>query len=1126
MELSFNECILFEFLPKFPLILEFVPQTTPIFKIKCLSDDNPSKEVLMSWNGDTNDGQTIQMNGLFANKLGFSHKQQVLATYVPNPESEGIRNGIKCHLKPITENDWEILSINSSFIESNLLNQIRVLSSDQIIPVWITNQSNVCLFVKSFNLIPSKSKAIILNTLTEVVVCPPNSAEPITETNSSSSEGNQTQSQINEQKTEQNSSGDQWSISSVFGFVKNFIPSNNTNEVKDINPNKSQKSLDRIQLKTNECFNEVLRVITFFSENENIDKYSVNTVFVSEDIFNECEDNYFVSKLTNYLSPIERKRENQKNEKKEEKNDESKEIKTISKQLSELCFKETVVVVCGHKECPDSSIFICDSLRRQMGLSITSRVYLSHCNESSIPLITDLILCPIAVSPKSSKVSDDLIRSELIGIIDKTLTSILFLNNGSLIRLCDTDFFTFNKNDSIYGITEKSLKQLSIEICEPVMHIQKPFSDIPLPVRSVKTIDQKLRSCLNTQFKEKPFVTFDILFKKCLNFLNLNLSLNELSIYLRNISTVKSASILITGAKGSGKSHLVNALIGRYVGFPHFVFVEYIDCHSLKGKRIETIQKNWENSLAECLHRQPSILIFDNLDAIASIPSKPGQEMSAEAVYSERVALLFLQLIEKCNRKDISFGDRIAVMATSRSKQCLQTALMQTRGRHAFQDIIEIPSPDLKQRIDIITKLLSHRIGVENIESHLRFDLKEIAIKTKGYTPLDLTALVDRALHNSYLVSKTNVSQNLVITEDNFRAAFDGFCPLNLRGLDLELKSNRRLSEVGGLAQVKKCLIETIQWSIKYPVLFSKLPLKAQSCIMLFGAPGTGKTLMVEAVANECDINFIGIKGPELLSKYVGQSEQSVRDVFSRAQAAKPCILFFDEFDALAPRRGHDSTGVTDRVVNQLLTQMDGFEEMGSGVYVLSATSRPDLIDPALLRPGRFDKCLHCPLPNEEERLEILNALSTKLVFSPDVDLKAISQQTDYFSGADLQAVLYSAQLDALHNSLNESKKGLKKQSKDSTEQSLENIASYMPSVEKGFIRDLNSGERQKLINEIEIYSPNALYTSDTNSSDVCPPKRLSSNNLIAIQQQNLLTALNATKPSISEFERKKFDKM
>jgi peroxin-1 len=213
--------------------------------------------------------------------------------------------------------------------------------------------------------------------------------------------------------------------------------------------------------------------------------------------------------------------------------------------------------------------------------------------------------------------------------------------------------------------------------------------------------------------------------------------------------------------------------------------------------------------------------------------------------------------------------------------------------------------------------------------------------------------------------------------------------------------------------------LETLQYPTTYAPIFAQCPLRLRSGLLLYGYPGCGKTLLASAVAGECGLNFISVKGPEILNKYIGASEKSVRDLFDRAEAARPCVLFFDEFDSIAPKRGHDSTGVTDRVVNQLLTQMDGAEGL-SGVYVLAATSRPDLIDPALLRPGRLDKSLICDLPDLDDRIDILRALGTKLKLSQEVldNLPEIASRTDGYSGADLQALVYNAHLEAIHDVL------------------------------------------------------------------------------------------------------------
>lgn len=1093
--------------------------------------------MLVSWSGDTTDSSdgrnVIQINGLFANKCGFSHRQNVLVSYVPTPETEAIQSATKCHLKPITENDWEILSLNSDFIESNLLNQIRVVSPRLVFPVWITNQSNVCLFVQAFNLIPN-SKAIILSNSTEVLVCRPEESiedQPLKEDCLQNDRKHESEHERHERRDSSN-----WSLTSMFGSIYRTL-----RPINELNDNLDISKVDKIDYHSNVVYDKVLRVLPFFDESLINNKDLVNTVFISDKLFKQFIIKSFISKLSHILSPNERKREDQKKEKEEENKSHSEEELSAAKQIARLDFKEAYVTVCGHKKCPESSVFICDSLRRQMGISITSRIHLKNLDQSSIPLVFELILCPINVSPNKDKVTNESIKSELARIMKTTLTNRMVLYNGSLIHLCQTDFFTFNKMETtIYAINSDKLSSLFIEISEPFISIQKPFLESPLPLRNVKNIDQKLTSSLCPQYKEKPFAGFDSLFKKCLAFLEFNLKLNPLAIDLQKQWFCKSSGLLVFGQKGSGKTHLLNALMKKISDSPNYVYVHYIDCRAFKGRRIESIQKSWNNSLAEALHRQPSLLVFDDLDAIASLPSKPGQEMSSEAVYSERVALLFAETVAKCNRNDLSFGDGIAIIATSRTITELQPSLLQNRGRHVFHERIELSSPDLTQRSEILRELISHRFNVDKTDSqtdsHIEADLKEISNKCKGYSPLDLTALVDRALHNCYLKTKTNDPKNLVLTEDNFKAAFNGFCPLNLRGLDLELKSTRRLSEVGGLAAVKKCLMETILWSLKYPVLFSKLPLKAQSSILLFGPPGTGKTLLIEAIANECGINFIGIKGPELLSKYVGQSEQSVRDVFNRAQLAKPCILFFDEFDSLAPRRGHDSTGVTDRVVNQMLTQMDGFEEMGTGVYVLAATSRPDLIDPALLRPGRFDKCLHCPLPDQSERLEILNALSAKLSLDSDVDLELIARQTNHFSGADLQALLYSAQLDALHQCLGDSRLITRQTKSNPTDSGGLESRDEVRSDRKS---ELNLICGPESANESNVNTGNAGEVRPTvgptygrtinngNALNVSPSEDMAKGSVsLAINHKHLLTALDSTKPSINETERIKYNRM
>jgi transitional endoplasmic reticulum ATPase len=217
---------------------------------------------------------------------------------------------------------------------------------------------------------------------------------------------------------------------------------------------------------------------------------------------------------------------------------------------------------------------------------------------------------------------------------------------------------------------------------------------------------------------------------------------------------------------------------------------------------------------------------------------------------------------------------------------------------------------------------------------------------------------------------------------------------------------------------VKQELREIVEWPAQYPELFRRARLRPPRGVLLQGAPGTGKTLLAKAVAKQSGSNFISVKGPELISKYVGESEKGVRDVFRKARQASPCVVFFDEIDAIAPRRGAGRDGqVTERVVAQLLSEMDGIEDLG-GVLVLAATNRADVLDPALLRPGRFDRLIDVGHPDESDRLAILQVHRRGRPFSPDVDLSEIARHTDGFSGADLENLLREAALNAIRELL------------------------------------------------------------------------------------------------------------
>uniref|UniRef100_A0A8C9W4E1 Peroxisomal ATPase PEX1 n=1 Tax=Scleropages formosus TaxID=113540 RepID=A0A8C9W4E1_SCLFO len=468
---------------------------------------------------------------------------------------------------------------------------------------------------------------------------------------------------------------------------------------------------------------------------------------------------------------------------------------------------------------------------------------------------------------------------------------------------------------------------------------------------------------------------------------------------------LRSGAVLITGPKGSGKTSLAKALCRKSVEDLD-AHIEVIYCKTLKGKRVETVRRRLEEVFEQAAWREPAVVLLDDLDHMAGAASSLEHERGPEAIRSLQLAQSLIDVLSKAMLN----GSLVAVIGTSLSEHSLHPSLVEMQGSHLFQGFY----PLQQQRVEILSAVLHSRTALS--PASLRsLCLEDVARETEGWQPRDLTLLVERAIHAHVL--HVRILRNLHLSIADFQQGLKGFKPPSLWQARLNSPGGAGLEQVGGLREVRQVLMDTILLPAKYPTLFSRLPIRHRSGVLLYGAPGTGKTLLAGAVARESSMNFISIKGPELLSKYIGASEQAVRDLFQRAQSAKPCILFFDEFDSLAPRRGHDSTGVTDRVVNQLLTQLDGVEGL-QGVYVLAATSRPDLIDPALLRPGRLDKCLYCPPPDKEARLEILQALTRSIALAADVDLEQLASATECFTGADLKALLYNAQLEAVHSGL------------------------------------------------------------------------------------------------------------
>ncbi|KAK0650092.1 Peroxisome biosynthesis protein PAS1 [Lasiodiplodia hormozganensis] len=528
-----------------------------------------------------------------------------------------------------------------------------------------------------------------------------------------------------------------------------------------------------------------------------------------------------------------------------------------------------------------------------------------------------------------------------------------------------------------------------------------------------------------------------------------------------------SSSVLLTGGLGAGKTGLAQLLAHRLRN-EYLFHAAYFPCRSLvtDETRVSTIKETLGRLFAAAAWGARlgghSVVILDDLDKLCPVETElqVGGENGRSRHISESICSIVKQYC--------SMDSRVVLLATGQSKEAVHNVII---GGHVVREIVSLKAPNKEGRRKVLEKLVlpdgeanrfssklngtsshqpsasngnawmdgsvsggsrpstSHKAAEDSFLVDPNIDFLDLAGQTDGYMPGDLVLLVSRARSESLIrsVSDTSLSQSdsVILTQDDFSRALDGFTPASLRNVTLQ-SSTTRWDSIGGLHATRQTLLETLQYPTTYAPIFAQCPLRLRSGLLLYGYPGCGKTLLASAVAGECGLNFISVKGPEILNKYIGASEKSVRDLFERAEAAKPCVLFFDEFDSIAPKRGHDSTGVTDRVVNQLLTQMDGAEGL-SGVYILAATSRPDLIDPALLRPGRLDKSLICDMPSFEERVDVLKAVTRKLRVSPAVlddtggdaqTIREIARRTEGYSGADLQAVAYNAQLEAIHDVL------------------------------------------------------------------------------------------------------------
>jgi transitional endoplasmic reticulum ATPase len=460
--------------------------------------------------------------------------------------------------------------------------------------------------------------------------------------------------------------------------------------------------------------------------------------------------------------------------------------------------------------------------------------------------------------------------------------------------------------------------------------------------------------------------------------------------------------VLLHGPPGTGKTLIAKAVANEVDA--HFISISGPEIMSkYYGESEQRLREIFE----EAKQNAPSIIFIDEIDSIA--PKR--EEVTGEV--ERRVVAQLLALMDGLESR----GQVIVIAATNRP-DAIDPALRRP-GR--FDREIEIGVPDRDGRKEIL------EIHTRKMPLAEDVNLDELADATNGFVGADLEALCkEAAMHALRRVLPevdiekeipAEIIENLKVTREDFIEALKNVEPSAMREVLVEIPKVR-WEDIGGLENAKQELREAIEWPLKYPEVFKTTNIKPPKGILLYGPPGTGKTLLAKAVANESNANFISVKGPELLSKWVGESEKHVRDMFKKARQVAPAIIFFDEIDSLAPRRGGiGDSHVTERVVSQLLTELDGLEELRE-VVVIAATNRPDLIDPALLRPGRIERHIYIPPPDKEARKEIFRIHLKNKPLAEDVKLEELAEKTEGYSGADIEAVCREAGMLAIREAL------------------------------------------------------------------------------------------------------------
>ncbi|KAL1923883.1 uncharacterized protein VTP21DRAFT_6918 [Calcarisporiella thermophila] len=1054
---------------------------TIVLEISWIGEDAEKHRAYVGWSGAATahsafgninqSGEIIEIDPQFGQSLGIRANEKVQVDFCKN-----VPDGSMVNVEPYSADDWEIIELHAGYLEENLLRQIRVVYAGQIATIWLHGKTLIRIRVAEVH---PKSPCVLLNNDAEVVVAPklrnlPSSIKP----------------------------------------PEDDIVNSTTKPSSTLAP--AAICLRALPMSTTTAEDDFFAIYVHPQTISRLPHSSLLHI------------SHITPPSTSSQLQSQQQQQQQQQMQQSAKDDLEKQDTKLAKYLY-VRPKPSSSVPLGH-------VHLNEWMRKLLEIEPFGFVRLAA--PKSPTVISQLTLLPVqantgpaaiklGLNPNQAKQSKTNMLVELFKEWVRTVSAEmgdrqpLLLTNGMVVRLNPGGF---NTNHNMDGLNEADKIILRLDPKEGSEKKQADSEEIYAALGKQQVLSLKIgvgeivakeseevRAKWLEADREK-LGGVDSLIDKYKHYLRCSLSRTA----IRNaLKTPGMGGLLLCGGHGSGKTSIAKVLGKELAQDTETLsyFLE-INCSEITEDRVPTIREKLQQWFDDAAWHAPAILFFDDLDRLA-----PAEQEHVDSFRARQIAECFIQIATKMLRAH----PKISLMATAQGQANVHPILV---ASHVFSEVVHLNPPTKNERKQVLDHIM--RSGAEVLrESVSALDLLSVAGECEGFLAADLRALVERAVHEGAvrqlrekMEGSVGKDSKLLLKQEDFNRARDGFVPSSLRGVKLQ-SSSVSWTDIGGLRETKRVLLETLEWPTKYAPIFAKCPLRLRSGLLLYGFPGCGKTLLASAVAKECGLNFISVKGPELLNKYIGASEKSVRDLFERAQAAKPCVLFFDEFDSVATKRGHDSTGVTDRVVNQMLTQMDGAEGL-EGVYVLAATSRPDLIDPALLRPGRLDKALLCGIPTEEDRYEILSCLASKMSLDKSIDLRNYSRRSEGFTGADLQAFLYNAYLEAIHDCV--SAESLSRTRKLEGEEE-EMAFTAFESIEGEGVKSQNItvAERGLISRRLGLIRK-GLSRNHTDTTTTSNPIADLQKKTAVITEQHLEKSLAATRPSITPQEHQRLD--